>query len=132
MNAHEGLRGSYWIETAPGGEPAPPPAGDISVEVAVVGGGMAGLSTAWELSQRGREVAVLEAGRIAGGVTGHTTAKLTALHTLVYDHLRRTRGREGARLYAESQSAAIRRAAETVADLGIDCDWEEAAACTYA
>ncbi|MEV6762201.1 FAD-dependent oxidoreductase [Streptomyces sp. NPDC051105] len=132
MNAHEGLRGSYWIETAPGGEPAPPPAGDISVDVAVVGGGMAGLSTAWELSRRGRKVAVLEAGRIAGGVTGHTTAKLTALHTLVYDHLRRTRGREGARLYAESQSAAIRRAAETVADLGIDCDWEEAAACTYA
>lgn len=132
MNAEQGLRGSYWIETAPGGEPAPPPAGDVSVDVAVVGGGMAGLSTAWELTRRGREVAVLEAGRIAGGVTGYTTAKLTVLHTLVYDHLRRTRGRDGARLYAESQSAAIRRAAETVADLGIDCDWEEAAACTYA
>ncbi|MGW1004333.1 FAD-dependent oxidoreductase [Streptomyces sp. NPDC002520] len=132
MNAQEGLRGSYWIETAPGGEPAPPPARDISVDVAVVGGGVAGLSTAWELSRRGREVVVLEAGRIAGGVTGYTSAKLTALHTLVYDHLRRTRGREGARLYAESQSAAILRAAETVADLGIDCDWEEAGACTYA
>ncbi|MFF5138984.1 FAD-dependent oxidoreductase [Streptomyces sp. NPDC013157] len=132
MNAQGGLGESYWIETAPGGEPAPPPATDISVDVAVVGGGVAGLSTAWELTRRGREVAVLEAGRIAGGVTGYTTAKLTALHTLVYDHLRRTRGREGARLYAESQSAAIRRAAETVADLGIDCDWEEAAACTYA
>ncbi|MET9730146.1 FAD-dependent oxidoreductase [Streptomyces sp. NPDC006458] len=132
MNAEQGLRESYWIETAPGGAPAPPPAGDLDVDVAVVGGGMAGLSAAWELVRRGREVAVLEAGRIAGGVTGHTTAKLTALHTLVYDHLRRTRGREGARLYARSQSAAIHRAAEIVTDLGIDCDWEEAAACTYA
>ncbi|MFD8717984.1 FAD-dependent oxidoreductase [Streptomyces sp. NPDC059629] len=132
MNAQEGLRGSYWIETAPGGEAAPPPAGDISVDVAVVGGGMAGLSAAWELARRGREVAVLEAGRIAGGVTGYTTAKLTALHTLIYDHLRRTRGRESARLYADSQSAAIRRAAEIVDDLGIECEWEEAAACTYA
>ncbi|MFJ7899058.1 FAD-dependent oxidoreductase [Streptomyces sp. NPDC096198] len=132
MNAERDFRGSYWIETAPAGEPAPPPARDITIDVAVVGGGMAGLSTAWELAWRGREVAVLEAGLIAGGVTGHTTAKLTALHTLVYDHLRRTRGREGARLYAQSQSAAIRRAAEAVADLGIDCDWEEAAACTYA
>ncbi|MEU9474488.1 FAD-dependent oxidoreductase [Streptomyces sp. NPDC048191] len=132
MDAERGIRGSYWIETAPGGDPAPPPAGDVSVDVAVVGGGMAGLSTAWELARRGREVAVLEAGRIAAGVTGHTTAKLTVLHTLVYDHLRRTRGREGARLYARSQSAALHRAAEIVADLGIDCEWEEAAACTYA
>ncbi|MET9089273.1 FAD-dependent oxidoreductase [Streptomyces sp. NPDC004237] len=132
MNAERELRGSYWIETAPDTGPAPPPSQDVSVDVAVVGGGMAGLSTAWELARRGREVAVLEAGRIAGGVTGYTTAKLTALHTLVYDHLRRTRGRDGARLYAESQSAAILRAAETVADLGIECEWEEAAACTYA
>ncbi|MEU3516187.1 FAD-dependent oxidoreductase [Streptomyces sp. NPDC006654] len=132
MNAEREIRGSYWLETAPGGAPAPPPAGDVSVDVAVVGGGIAGLSTAWELARRGREVAVLEADRIAAGVTGHTTAKLTVLHTLVYDHLRRTRGREGARLYADSQSAALRRAAEVVADLGIDCDWEEAVAHTYA
>jgi transposase len=53
---------------------------------------------AWELARQEREVAVLEAGRLAAGVTAHTTAKLTALHTLVYDHLRRTRGPEGARL----------------------------------
>src|SRR5258707_12434942 len=99
MNTKQGLGGSYWIETAPAGEPALPPAGDLAVEVAVIGGGVAGLSTAWELARRGHEVAVLEADRIAAGVTGHTTAKLTALHTLVYDHLRRTRGREGARLY---------------------------------
>ncbi|MEU6557309.1 FAD-dependent oxidoreductase [Streptomyces sp. NPDC046915] len=125
-------RRSYWLETAPPGEPAPPPAGDLSVEVAVVGGGIAGLSTAWELVRQGREVAVLEAARLAAGVTGHTTAKLTALHTLVYDHLRRTRGPEGARLYALSQSEAIRHAAEVVGELGIDCEWEEAAAYTYA
>ncbi|UXY30852.1 FAD-dependent oxidoreductase [Streptomyces sp. HUAS TT20] len=131
MNTEQGLRGSYWIETAPGGEPTLPPCGDLAVEVAVIGGGVAGLSTAWELARRGHEVAVLEADRIAAGVTGHTTAKLTALHTLVYDHLRRTRGREGARLYADSQSAAIRRAAEIVADLEIECEWEQAAACTY-
>lgn len=132
MAAETGLHGSYWLETAPPGEAAPPPSGDVTVDVAVVGGGIAGLSTAWELVQRGREVAVLEADRLAAGVTGHTTAKLTALHTLTYDHLRRTRGPEGARLYAESQNAAIRHAAEIVDELGIDCDWEEAAAYTYA
>ena len=131
MTAETEIHGSYWLETAPPGEPAPPPTGDIAVDVAVVGGGIAGLSTAWELVQQGRKVAVLEADRLAAGVTGHTTAKLTALHTLTYDHLRRTRGPTGARLYAESQTAAIRHAAEIVDELGIDCDWEQAAAYTY-
>ncbi|MFJ7075448.1 FAD-dependent oxidoreductase [Streptomyces sp. NPDC098781] len=132
MNAEREFRGSHWLETAPPGAPAPPPAGDLTVDVAVVGGGIAGLSTAWELARRGREVAVLEAGRLAAGVTGHTTAKLTALHTLIYDRLRRSRGPEGARLYARSQSDAIRHAAETAAELGVDCEWEDAAALTYA
>ncbi|MBC9729854.1 FAD-dependent oxidoreductase [Streptomyces sp. TRM68367] len=123
---------SYWLDTAPPGDLAPAPESDLTVDVAVVGAGIAGLSTAWELSRHGREVAVLEADRLAAGVTGHTTAKLSALHTLVYDHLRRTRGSEGARLYARSQTEAIRRAAEITAGLGIDCDWEETAAYTFA
>ncbi|MGV9455830.1 FAD-dependent oxidoreductase [Streptomyces sp. NPDC003635] len=131
-NTDAQFQGSYWLETAPAGEPAPPPAGDLTVDVAVVGAGIAGLSTAWELARRGCDVAVLEAGRIAAGVTGHTTAKLTALHTLVYDRLRRTRGPEGARLYARSQNEAIRHAAGIVDELGIECEWEEAAAFTYA
>ncbi|MFE9309936.1 FAD-dependent oxidoreductase [Streptomyces sp. NPDC020792] len=132
MNDETAIRGSYWLETAPPGDPAPPPPGDIAVEVAVVGGGIAGLSTAWELVREGREVAVLEADRIAAGVTGRTTAKLSALHTLIYDHLRRTRGPEGARLYARSQSEAIRHAAGIVDELGVECEWEQAAAFTYA
>lgn len=132
MNAERLSQSSYWLETAPAGAPAPPPDADIGVDVAVVGGGIAGLSAAWELARRGREVAVLEAARLAAGVTGHTTAKLTALHTLIYDHLRRTRGAEGARLYARSQTAAIRHAEAVVEELDIDCDWEEAAAFTYA
>ncbi|MFF8481408.1 FAD-dependent oxidoreductase [Streptomyces antibioticus] len=132
MNSDTAVQGSYWLETAPPGAPAPPPAGDLEVDVAVIGGGIAGLSTAWELVRQGRGVAVLEAGRVAAGVTGHTTAKLSALHTLMYDRLRRTRGPEGARLYARSQSEAIRHAAGIAAELGVDCDWEETAALTYA
>ncbi|MFF3501240.1 FAD-dependent oxidoreductase [Streptomyces sp. NPDC003247] len=132
MNEQADIRGSYWLHTAPPGAPAPPPEGPLSVDTAVVGAGVAGLSTAWELARRGRSVAVLEAHRIAAGVTGHTTAKLTAQHTLVYDRLRRTRGPEAARLYARSQTDAVRHAAETVEELGVDCEWEDAAALTYA
>jgi glycine/D-amino acid oxidase-like deaminating enzyme/nitrite reductase/ring-hydroxylating ferredoxin subunit len=131
MSDHTGTQTSYWIETAPG-EPRPALTEDITVDVAVVGAGMAGVSTAWEVARGGRSVAVLEAGRLAGGVTGHTTAKLTALHSLVYQRLRRTRGAEGAELYGRSQMEAIGRAAELVDELGIDCDWETAPAFTYA
>ncbi|MEV7196466.1 FAD-dependent oxidoreductase [Streptomyces sp. NPDC093510] len=121
---------SYWMETS-ASTSYPPLAEDIEVDVAVVGGGVAGLSTAWELARDGRSVAVLEADRIAAGVTGNTTAKLTALHSLVYERLRRTRGPEGARLYAESQQRAVEHVASVCAELGVDCDLERAPAFTY-
>ncbi|MFD4987714.1 FAD-dependent oxidoreductase [Streptomyces sp. NPDC058374] len=122
---------SYWMETAPGPE-RPPLAEDIEVDVAVVGGGVAGLSAAWELSRAGRSVAVLEADRVASGVTGYTTAKVSALHSRVYDPLRRAHGAEAARLYADSQRDAVERIARTVTELAVDCDFERADAYTYA
>ncbi|CAM5666174.1 FAD-dependent oxidoreductase OS=Streptomyces tendae OX=1932 GN=GUR47_31720 PE=4 SV=1 [Streptomyces tendae] len=131
MTQNVQVNGSYWLQTAPGGAPRPALAEDLDVDVAVIGAGVAGLSTAWELARTGRSVAVLEAGRVATGVTGYTSAKLTVQHTLVYDRLRRTRGPEGARLYARSQSEAIERAAGIAAELGIDCDWETRDAYTY-
>ncbi|MEU0196312.1 FAD-dependent oxidoreductase [Streptomyces afghaniensis] len=131
MSGKQQVSSSYWMETAPDGR-HPALTEDLDVDVAVIGAGIAGLSTAWELTRAGRSVAVLEAGRVAAGVTGHTTAKVTALHTLVYDKLRRTRGPEGARLYARSQSEAIERAAGIAGELGIDCDWETRSAYTYA
>lgn len=86
-----GLDESFWMDSTDMPEHAPLTE-DFEVDVAVVGGGIAGLSTAWELARAGRSVAVLEADRIASGVTGYTTAKVSALHSLVYDPLRRARG----------------------------------------
>ncbi|MFH8439010.1 FAD-dependent oxidoreductase [Streptomyces sp. NPDC018007] len=126
-----GLPESYWMESAP--FPSHPPlTEDIDVDVAVVGGGIAGLSTAWELARTGRRVVVLEADRLASGVTGHTTAKVSALHSLVYDRLRRTRGAEAARLYAASQRDAVERLAAIVDEVGVDCDLERVSAYSYA
>ena len=114
--------------------PSAPYAGldqDLAVDVAVVGGGIAGLCTAWELAKSGRQVAVLEAGRIAAGVTGNTTAKVTALHTLIYDSLAQKHGPQTAAMYARSQQDAIEHIVATVAALGIDCDLERLPAYTY-
>ncbi|MFI1179724.1 FAD-dependent oxidoreductase [Streptomyces sp. NPDC020799] len=120
------------MATAPAPAPSHPALdSDLTVDIAVIGGGIAGLSTAWELMEAGRSVAVLEADRLAAGVTGYTTAKVSALHTLVYDRLRRTRGAEGARLYARSQQEAVERVAEVAAALRVDCDLERLPAFTY-
>ncbi|WP_329129724.1 FAD-dependent oxidoreductase [Streptomyces sp. NBC_01476] len=121
---------SYWVHTTDSSRFAPL-TDDLTVDVAVVGGGIAGLSTAWEVVRTGRSVVVLEADRIAVGVSGYTSAKVTAQHTLIYDRLRRRHGEEAARLYAESQQGAVGRIAAVTAELGLACDLEQRPAVTY-
>ncbi|MBT2530320.1 FAD-dependent oxidoreductase [Streptomyces sp. ISL-99] len=121
---------SYWMATVPGTRFSPPDT-DLTADVAVIGGGIAGLCTAWELVRAGLDVVLLEADRIAAGVTGYTTAKLTALHGLGYARLEATHGADNAALYALSQQDAVERTAALCEELGIDADLERAAACTY-
>jgi glycine/D-amino acid oxidase-like deaminating enzyme/nitrite reductase/ring-hydroxylating ferredoxin subunit len=122
---------SYWIESTPTTS-HPPLAADTTVDVAVIGGGIAGVCTAWEVAATGRTVAVLEADRVLTGVTGYTTAKLSSLHTLVYAKVAKAFGKEAARRYAESQQSAVERAVAVSAELGIDCDLERVPGFTYA
>ncbi|ELY45016.1 FAD-dependent oxidoreductase [Natronorubrum sulfidifaciens] len=95
-----------------------------SVDVCVVGAGIAGLSTALELSDRGESVAVLERDRVATGMTGKSTAKLTSQHGMIYDHLRREFGRRQARQYAQAQEDAIDEVERRIDELGIECGFE--------
>lgn len=121
---------SYWLEST---EPTRygKLAQDETADVVVVGAGIAGVCTAWELARAGHDVVLLDAGRIVESVTGHTTAKLTALHTLIYADLRSAYGPDAARLYAQSQQDAVERVAQVSAELGIDCELERVPAFTY-
>jgi glycine/D-amino acid oxidase-like deaminating enzyme/nitrite reductase/ring-hydroxylating ferredoxin subunit len=113
----------YWMVSAETPE-YPSLTDTVDVDVAVVGAGIAGLSIASELARTGRSVAVLEAQRIAAGVTGATTAKVSVLHGLRYHHLVDKLGRETAETYAASQTMAMEHVAETARRLDADCELE--------
>jgi glycine/D-amino acid oxidase-like deaminating enzyme/nitrite reductase/ring-hydroxylating ferredoxin subunit len=126
----EGLPQSVWLATTETSH-FPKLEGDVSTEVVVIGGGIAGLMTAYELTERGQKVVVLEAGRIAEAITGNTTAKVTSQHHLLYDFLIKKHGRERAKLYGEAQQAGLERIAELVQKYSIDCNFTRARAYTY-
>ena len=81
--------------------------GEIKTDVLVIGGGMAGLLTAYSLSQKGIRTVLVEQGRICGGTTAGTTAKITAQHGLVYQKLLRSFGKEYAGLYYRANAEAV-------------------------
>ena len=121
---------SVWVETTP--ETAYPTLQEtLTVDVCVIGAGITGLSTAHALKRAGATVALLDAGHVCSGVTAYTTAKVTALHGLVYDTLAGSFGTDGARTYAEANLAGIAEIAAVAGALGIDCEMERLPALTW-
>src|SRR5689334_3416184 len=108
MNARDERTVSLWmsVEVAPD---APRLSRAEKADVVVIGAGIAGLSTAYELATRGLDVVVVDRGAIAGGMTARTTAHLTASSDDGFETLIRTRGLDGARTYYSSHAAAIDR-----------------------
>lgn len=82
---------------------------DIKTQTAVIGGGMAGVLTAWALSEAGVDTVVLEARTVGSGQTQNTTAKLTAQHGLIYHRLIQSFGRKRAAQYAQANLNAVDR-----------------------
>lgn len=118
-----GVRSSFWLDST-----APITYTELNydaeTDIAIIGGGIAGLSIAYTLCREGKNVIVLEDGNIASGETGRTTAHLVnALDDRYYD-LEKFHGEKGARLAAESHTAAINQIEKIVREEAIDCDFE--------
>ena len=125
---------SLWVGTSAGREDHaayPRLEGRVEVDVAVVGAGITGVTTAALLKESGATVALIEAGCLCSGVTGYTTAKVTSLHGLVYAGLVKSHGVDTARAYGEANQAGLDRIAQFVQVLGIDCDFTRRPAFTY-
>jgi glycine/D-amino acid oxidase-like deaminating enzyme/nitrite reductase/ring-hydroxylating ferredoxin subunit len=112
---------SLWHATANVPERSPLQ-GDAEADVCVIGAGIAGLSTAYELASTGHSVVVLDQATVGAGETGRTTAHFSNALDDRYFELERLHGRDGARLAAESHTAAIERVAEIAGQQGINCD----------
>ncbi len=90
----------------------------------VIGAGIAGLSAAYQLARAGRSVVVLDDGPIGGGQTGRTTAHLSHAMDVQYQAIQRLHGEQGARLAADSHTAAIDEIERIASEEGIACDFE--------
>lgn len=121
MNVENERSRSLWMQAA---RPRVRPlSSDLRIETLVVGGGIAGLSTAYELTRRGHEVAVVDRGTIAGGMTARTSAHLACEIDDLYAEVIEAHGEEAARRYLESQRAAVDRIEAICGEANIDCDF---------
>ncbi|UWG99008.1 FAD-dependent oxidoreductase [Dehalobacter sp. DCM] len=123
---------SYWIASTP--QPQHSVLNeDIETDIAIIGGGIVGLTTAYLLKQEGFTVSVVEADCILQGTTGNTTAKVTSQHTLVYNRIFQKFGKDKAQHYADANQTAIKTVSDLVNSLKIDCDfsWQSAYCFTH-
>ena len=104
--------------------------GDLSTDVLIIGGGMAGILCAYRLHCAGVPYVLAEAETLCGGITKNTTAKLTSQHGLIYDKLISRFGIQRAKQYLAANQAAL-QAYRTLCRK-IDCGFEEKAAYVYA
>jgi len=122
MNVADERSMSCWLQDAPAIK-APPLQTDQTCDVVVIGSGIAGLSTAYELSRFGRSVIVIDRGKIGYGMTARTTAHLATELDDFYCELIRVRGEDEARIYYDSQVAAVNRIEAICREERLDADF---------
>lgn len=96
---------------------------NLKTDIAILGGGIVGITTAFLLNKEGINSLVIEARKILEGTTGHTTAKITSQHRLIYDYLINKFGKERAKQYADANQSAIELINNTVTNNNIDCNF---------
>ena len=112
---------SFWIDSTPETNFSKLENG-IKVDVAVFGGGIAGLTTAIMLKEAGKSVAVIESRRIVKDITATTTAKISA-HAFFYSTMLDNLGKEKIQMFADANLKAVESVSNLVSKYNIDCDF---------
>jgi glycine/D-amino acid oxidase-like deaminating enzyme/nitrite reductase/ring-hydroxylating ferredoxin subunit len=125
MNALDEATRSLWMNVAVAAG-APKLSKNEKADVCVIGSGIAGLSTAYELAGAGLDVVVLDRGTIAGGMSARTSAHLTSMTDDTFKKLNGMRGVEGGKTFYRSHTAAISRIEQIQTNEGISCNFRRA------
>jgi glycine/D-amino acid oxidase-like deaminating enzyme/nitrite reductase/ring-hydroxylating ferredoxin subunit len=121
MNAENERSRSVWMDYMMPALPVRDVA--VTTDVLVIGAGIAGLATAYELARAGRQVTVVDSGRFGQGMTARTTAHLSFELDDYFHELIKAQGKEAARLWYQSQSAAVDLLERICLEEEIDCDF---------
>ena len=113
---------SLWHATQTTEDEPPPLDGKHTVDACIIGAGIAGLATAYQLVSDGLKVAVLDNGTIGGGETGRSTAHLSCAIDDRFYRIEELHGEEGARIAYESHASGIQWFDRITAREGIDCE----------
>ena len=114
---------SYYAATAPRGAGYPALESALECDVAIVGGGLAGLSAAVELAQRGYSVVVLEAQQVGWGASGRNGGQVIAGLACDQSVIEQQLGATASRAVWDMTMEALRLIGERRERFDIDCDW---------
>jgi glycine/D-amino acid oxidase-like deaminating enzyme/nitrite reductase/ring-hydroxylating ferredoxin subunit len=117
-----GYAHSFWIDSIPSLK-FDSLKQDIETDIVIIGAGISGLTVGYCLSQAGRPVVIVEDGFVGSGETGRTTAHIVNALDDRYSEIEKYHGEDGARLAAESHTAAIDFVESIVLSENIDCDF---------
>lgn len=121
----------YWIQSTESTHYPTLKEHEGDIDVAIIGGGMVGITTAYLLKEKGFRVVVLEARRILEGATGHTTAKVTLQHDLIYNTLIKNFGQFQAQQYADANQKALDQMKKWIEEKNIQCDFSSQTSYVY-
>lgn len=104
---------------------------NIDCDILIIGGGMAGISTAFNLRNTNKNIVVIDKDKIGMGISANTTGKLTFLQGLCYNKLEMVHGFDNALLYLKSQKEAINIVRDNIKNYNIDCDFIDSPSITF-
>jgi glycine/D-amino acid oxidase-like deaminating enzyme/nitrite reductase/ring-hydroxylating ferredoxin subunit len=105
---------------------------DISTPICIVGAGIAGITTAYILSELGHNIVLIDSSIPINLTTGNTTAKFTFQHGIIYSKIIDKYGLDEALLYYESQVEAMQYVKKLIVDYDIQCDFNNTYSMIYA
>ena len=109
----------------------PPLTKDIICDILIIGGGMAGISTAFNLKDIAQRIILIDKDKIGYGVTSHTTGKITYLQGSIYSKIEKMFDFTVAKQYLESQKEAMAIIKHNIDKYHIDCDYTACSSYIY-